>query len=233
MKTHDNRRALRRSIAAMLVGAACLAGGPATAASTQVVFSGTVSSISVPYAIPGIEVGEAISGSLDYDPATSDTQPLNWIGLYQDAISRFSAVIGDQTFAMVASPPSPTSEIVVLNDDFVAGLYRDSLYFRVAVEDVAQPGIARFLQLTFSVGSATRPSALQGDALPATFDPADFQVTSGFVTYLPPGASQGNNLVLTEVSVTPVPEPQSWHLLAAGMTLLLALRHRERLRRRP
>ena len=81
------------------------------------------------------------------------------------AITRFSAEIGDQTFAMIASPPSPTSEIVVLNDDFVSGLYRDSLYFRVAVEDVAQPGVARFLQLTFSVGAATAPSVLQDDAL--------------------------------------------------------------------
>lgn len=231
MKIHDARRPMHTFIAALLLGTACVAGGPAVAASTRVTFSGTVTSVSVPYAIPGIDVGEAISGSLDYDTATSDTQPLDWIGLYQDAITRFSAEIGDQTFAMIASPPSPTSEIVVLNDDFVSGLYRDSLYFRVAVEDVAQPGVARFLQLTFSVGAATPPSVLQDDALPVLFDPAAFQVTSGFVTYLPPGASQGNNFTLTDVSVTPVPEPERWHLLAAGTTLLLAMRYRAGLRR--
>jgi hypothetical protein len=228
MNSHDARRPMHTSIAVLLVGAACAVCGPAVAASTRLAFSGTVTSLSAPYAIPGIDVGEAISGSLDYDAATADAQPINWIGLYPDAITRFSAVIGDQTFAMVASPPSSTSEIVVLNDDFVSGLYRDSLYFRVAVEDIAQPGVARFLQLTFSVGTVTRPAALQDDALPVLFDPSAFQVTSGFVTYLPPGASQGSNFALTDVSVTPVPEPAHWQLLAAGLPLLLALRHRRR-----
>lgn len=230
----NSRRVVLSMRMALITAALCVSvvgGKPAAAAGTTVTFAGTVTSLSAGYEVPGIEVGDTIFGSLDYDPYVSDSQSIDWIGLYRDAITRFSAQIGDQTFSMVPLPASPRSEIDVLNNDLVAGTYYDSLYFRVAVEDAAAPEIARFLQLTFSVAAANPPAVLPSDALPASFNPSAFAVRSGFVTDLPPDASQGSNFVLTEVAVTPVPEPERWHLLAAGMTLLLAMRYRGRMRR--
>ncbi len=206
----------RAAVALCLVIAA---GGAAAAPATRLTFLGAVSSLSSGYAVPGIEVGDAVSGSLDYDPGGTDTQPLGWVGLYSGAITRFSAQIGDQVFSMVTSPPP--SEIVVINDDLVSGLYRDSLYFRVAVEDAALPGVRRFLQLTFSVGAAARPAVLLDDTLPGDFDPQGFSVRSGFVTYFPPGASQGSNIILSDVDVAPVPEPAAVAMLLAGLAWVL------------
>ena len=220
----NGRRVVLSMRMVLIAAALCvsvLGSKPAAAAGTAVTFAGTVTSLSDGYAVPGIEVGDAIFGSLDYDPYVSDLQPIDWIGLYRDAITRFSAQIGDQTFSMVPLPASPRSEIVVLDNDQVAGSYHDSLYFRVAVEDAAAPEIARFLQLTFSVAAADPPAVLLSDTLPASFDPSAFAVRSGFVTDLPPDVSQGSNFVLTEVAVTPVPEPDAWLLLLAGGALLL------------
>lgn len=211
-------RAMQRACAAVATVAAMLATVPAEAV-TRLSFSGVVDSVSAGYAIPGIDVGDAITGSLLYDPTVADGQPLNWIGYYPGAITGFSATMGALSFTQYTAQ-SPNSEIDVINDDFVAGLYRDDLYFRVAVAEAATPDVVRFLQLSFSVAGATRPDVRVDDSLPADFDPLAFSLRRGFITVLPPGASQGNNFVLNSVEVAPVPEPRMSLLMLAGLPLL-------------
>ena len=211
-------RAMQRAGAATLTAVALLATVPAEAV-TRLSFSGVVDSISVGYALPGIYVGDEIAGSLLYDPSVADGQALNWIGYYPGAITGFNATIGALTFTQYTAQ-SPNSEIDVINDDFAAGLYRDNLYFRVAVAEAATPDVARFLQLSFSVAGTTRPGVLVDDSLPADFDPLEFSLRRGFITVLPPGASQGNNFVLNSVTVAPVPEPRMSLLMLAGLSLL-------------
>lgn len=223
-------RAMQRACAAVVTVAAMLATVPAEAV-TRLSFSGVVDSVSAGYAIPGIVVGDTIAGSLLYDPTVADGQPLNWIGYYPGAISGFSATMGALNFTQYTAQ-SPNNEIDVINDDFVGGLYRDNLYFRIAVAEAAVPDVARFLQLSFSVAGTTRPDVLRDDSMPAVFDPADFTLRRGFITVIPPDVSEGNNFVLNAVTVAPVPEPRTSVLMLAGLSLAwLGARLHERHRR--
>nr|WP_304006752.1 hypothetical protein [Methyloversatilis discipulorum] len=224
-------RAMQRACAAVATVAAMLATVPAEAV-TRLSFSGVVDSLSAGYAIPGIDVGDAITGSLLYDPTVADGQPLNWIGYYPGAISGFSATIGALSFTQYTAQ-SPNSEIDVINDDFSAGLYRDSLYFRVAVAEAATPDVVRFLQLSFSVAGTTQPGVLVDDSIPADFDPLAFSLRRGFITVLPPGVSQGSNFALNSVAVAPVPEPRMSLLMLAGLSLLWLGAGLHERRRRP
>lgn len=213
------QRAMQRIGAAIATAVAVSFAAPAAAAVTKLSFSGVVDSLSAGHAIPGIDVGDAISGSLLYDSSVADGQPLNWIGYYPGAISGFSATMGALTFTQYTAQ-SPNSEIDVINDDFVGGLYRDNLYFRIAVAEAAAPDVARFLQLSFSVAGTTRPDVLRDDSVPAVFEPADFTLRRGFITVIPPDVSEGNNFVLNAVTVAPVPEPRTSVLMLAGLSLL-------------
>lgn len=208
-----------RPVAAGLALAAMLVvSGPAGAVS-RLTFSGVVDSLSAGYAIPGVAVGDAVSGSLLFDPTVADGQPLNWMGYYPGAITGFSATLGSQHYTQYTAQ-APNSEIDVINDEFVLGLYRDTLLFRVAVVEAATPDLPRFFQLTFGNSTATPSSSLTSDDVPANWAAGSFALQRGFITVLPPGASQGNNFVLNAVEVAPVPEPRMSLLMLAGLSLL-------------
>lgn len=220
---HRIKALLTRTALALLAG---IGSSGHTLAYTTVTFSGVVDSVSPGYAIPGIGVGDTLSGSLDYDPSILDGNALSWIGYYPGAIFRFNATIGASQFALSSAFATPPSEIDVINDDFFSGTYRDSLYFRVGVEEASNPGVVRFLQLTFSTSAATPPSLLLNDTLPSAPDLGAFGTRRGFLTYNPPGASQGNNFALTSVAVSPIPEADSWLMFFAGLALLAHRIHR-------
>lgn len=205
----NSSRVSYKSIVSILGGAllASVALHGATAGSTLVRFSGEIDSISSGYEIPGIFIGDKVSGVLSFNPATIDDQPLNWIGHYPNAIERFDVTIGSRVFSMTTSE-SPASEIDIINDDYYSETYHDSMLFRIAVNESVDPDVVRFFQLTFSTAAATPPSVLSGDALPENPDLAAFDVRKGFITYMPPGASQGSNFTLTNVEVTPISEPR-------------------------
>jgi hypothetical protein len=168
---------------------------------TKVSFAGTITSLSNGYEIPGINVGDAVAGVLVYDPATPDTQPLSWMGYYAGAIKSLSVTIGGKSYSLAGSPQSPASEINVINDDLVYGTYHDNLLFRAGVFEPANPSVVRFFQLTFGETASTPPTILTSDALPAKPMLDAFSFRRGFITYMPPGASQGNNMTLSSVSV--------------------------------
>ena len=186
-----------------MVAAACVLFSiiaPAAAAPTavKVSFSGTITSISPGYEIPGIFVGDTVSGVLVYDPTTADGQALSWIGYYGDAIKALSVTLGSKSYVLA---PAPSSEIDVINDDLVFGTYYDTMLFRAAVLERGIPDVTRFFQLTFSTSGSVPQTFLTSDALSASPALAALPVRSGFITYLPPGASQGNNLTLDTVRV--------------------------------
>jgi len=174
---------------------------PAHAVLMKLVFQGSITSISEPYAPPGINLGDEVAGELVYDPATIDGQALTWIGYYPDAVKTFTLVIGSRNFPMMAPPD--TNEIDVINDDLVLGKYYDKILFRVAVLDESYQE-ARFFQLTFAQAADVPPTILTSDALDAPIDINQFETKTGFMTYLPPGASQGNDITLTSVHLYPV-----------------------------
>ena len=194
-------------------------------ATTMVTFSGEVDSLSSG-SIPGIDVGDLISGALVFDPTTIDEQALPWIGYYPDAINDFQATIGDQQFSLDISPSS--SEIDVINDDFLFGTYRDTMLFRVAVNETTTPGSIYFLQLTFSIAATSPPSVLLDDTLLSMPDLDAFTTRRGFIRYFPVGASAGTNFVLTSVDVTTVPEPATLALVGLGLTGMGFVRRRMR-----
>lgn len=185
-------------------------------ATTMVTFSGEVDSLSSG-SIPGVAVGDLISGALTFDPTTTDGQALPWIGYYPDAINAFQATIGDQQFSLHMSPSS--SEIDVINDDFFSGTYRDTMLFRVAVDETTSGSIGSiyFLQLTFSIAATSPPSVLLDDTLLSMPDLDAFTTRRGFIRYFPVGASAGTNFVLTSVDVTTVPEPAALGLVGLGL----------------
>jgi hypothetical protein len=178
---------------------------PAHAVLMKLVFKGSIMSLSSDYAIPGINLGDEVAGELIFDPTTSDTQPITFIGLYSDAIKNLNFAIGNKNFSLLQPPPAPTTEIVVINDDLVSGKYYDSIFFRAAVIDQATQDI-RFFQLTFSQSGVIQSMILTSDALAASIDLNAFEGQTGFLTYMPPGASQGNNINLTLLSLYPVSE---------------------------
>jgi len=176
-------------------------------ANTVVRFAGVIDSLSAGYEIPGIEVGDAVSGTLTFNPSTLDGSPVSWIGYYPDAIVSFDVAIGSRLFTLSALG-SPASEIDVINDEDIYGTYYDQMLFRVAVEEAANPGVVRFLQLTFSTGATSPPPLLLDDTLPDSPDLNAFDVRRGFITYIPPGGSQGSNFALTAIEVIPIREPR-------------------------
>ena len=159
-------------------------------------FNGSITSISTYFAPPGINLGDAVSGELTFDSATLDGNPATWMGYYEDAIQSFNLIIGDKKFSM-HTPPN-TSEIDIINDELVWDKYYDYILFRVAVIDQSIE-VLRFFQLTFSQSGTIPPTVLTNDSLTASFDFNDFEIKSGFLTYMPPSASEGNNITLTSV----------------------------------
>jgi hypothetical protein len=164
-------------------------------------FEGSITSISPPYAPPGINLGDDVVGELIFDPSTPDGQPLTWMGYYEDAIKSFKLIIGDKNFPML-TPPN-TSEIDIINDELVWDTYHDYILFKVAVIDPSIE-VSRFFQLTFAQFATIPPTVLTNDALTASFDINEFETKTGFLTYMPPGASEGNNITLTYVHLYPV-----------------------------
>jgi len=165
-------------------------------------FKGSITSISPYYASPGINLGDYVTGELVFDSATPDGQPLAWMGYYEDAIKDFTLIIGDKNFPMLSPPNS--SEIDIINDELVYDNYHDYILFRVAVIDQTFQ-VSRFFQLTFSQTAAIPPTVLINDALTTSININDFEIKTGFLTYMPPGASEGNNITLTYVELYPVP----------------------------
>ena len=164
-------------------------------------FEGSITSISPPYAPSGINLGDNVFGELIYESATPDEQPLTWMGYYEDPIKSFNLIIGSKSFPMRTL--SESSEIDVINDDLVWDRYYDSIYFRVAVLD-QEIQVYRFFQLTFVQSDTILPTVLTSGDLTTAFDINEFETKTGFLTYLPPGASEGNNITLTHVQLYPV-----------------------------
>jgi len=164
-------------------------------------FEGSVTSISPPYATPGINLGDNVFGELIYDSATPDGQPSIWMGYYEDPIKSFKLIIGGNNFPML-TPPN-TSEIDIINDELVWSIYHDYILFRVAVIDQSTE-VTRFFQLTFAQSDTIPPTVLTSGALTAALDINEFETKTGFLTYIPPGASEGNNITFTYVNLYPV-----------------------------
>ena len=174
---------------------------PAHAELMKLDFNGSITSISTYFAPPGINLGDAVSGELIFDSATLDGNPATWMGYYEDAIQSFNLIIGDKKFSM-HTPPN-TSEIDIINDELVWDKYYDYILFRVAVIDQSIE-VLRFFQLTFSQSGTIPPTVLTNDSLTASFDFNEFEIKSGFLTYMPPSASEGNNITLTSVHLYPI-----------------------------
>jgi len=85
---------------------------PAHAKLMKLDFNGSITSISSPYAPPGINLGDDVAGELIFDSATPDLQPLTWMGYYEDPIKSFNLVIGDKNFPMRTLPESSEIDII-------------------------------------------------------------------------------------------------------------------------
>lgn len=190
-------------IMSALVIMSVIPAAPVHAGLMKLSFKGSITSLSPNDAVPGINVGDEVAGELIFDPATSDTQSIASIGLYVDAIKNLDFSIGSKNFSMLQPPPAPTTEIVVINDDLHSGQYHDSMFFRSAVIDQSTQEI-RFFQLTFSRSGMTQPAVLASDALAVSIDLDAFEGHFGFLTYMPPDASQGSNITLTFFHLYPV-----------------------------
>jgi len=205
-------------ILAVLLWLSLATAAPAHAVLMKLVFQGSITSISEPYAPPpGVNLGDEVAGELVYDPATIDEQPLTWIGYYPDAAKTFTLVIEGRNFPMIAPPD--TSEIDVINDDLVLGKYYNKILFRVAVLDESYQE-ARLFQLTFAQAADVPPTLLTSDALGAPIDINQFESKTGFMTYLPPGASQGNDITLTSVHLYAVNRNSGGKIISMLMLLL-------------
>jgi len=204
-------------ILAVLLWLSLATAAPAHAVLMKLVFQGSITSISEPYAPPGVNLGDEVVGELVYDSTTIDGQPLTWIGYYPDAVKTFTLVIGSRSFPMMAQPD--TGEIDVINDDLVLGKYYDKILFRVAVLDESYQE-ARLFQLTFSQAGDVPLTILTSDTLDAQIDVNQFESKTGFMAYLPPGASQGNDITLTSVHLYAVNRNSGGKIIPMLMLLL-------------
>lgn len=180
---------------------------PAYGSRVEVTFSGTVDRLFPSQAVPGIQVGDEVSGVLVYESGTEDRQPLPHIGYYPDAIKTLNVTIGEKAYFLLLPPPSPTSEIDVINDDIVFAVYTDQLLFRAAVVETDDPGVIRFFQLTFSYKEEGPPSILQSDALPTSLDLDAFVTRSGFISIFPPSSSAGSDFLIVSANMDLVSSP--------------------------
>lgn len=189
---------------------------PAHAVFMKLDFEGSISSIYRPEDVfPGLNMGDGVKGSLIYDPSTPDTQPITWIGYYEDAIKRLTLMIGNRNFPML--PPPESSEIDILNDELVYGTYYDNVKFRAAVMDQSLQA-PRFFQLSFGENSSTPPTALSSDALDVSIDINAFLwAKNGFITEFFPGEHGAYYFALTSVSLYPVPES----ILTWGLSMVI------------
>ncbi len=173
-----------------------------------------------------VSVGDVIRGHFSYDTTTGQFGSFSGMAMYAApaAQNALSAAIGQQAMALDA-PLSSSTNVQVANN--AANLHgADSFGIaNVSANQVASQMMA--LSLFDSSGTA-----FSTNALPASLDFAAFNSSSFYYTYSSTAthAMMGANGMLTSLtvspvsgggnSITPVPEPETYAMLLAGLGLL-------------
>lgn len=208
-----------RELATALALATSIACGWAHAATVTWYFGGTLTSVSSDLS-GSFAVGDAVSGSVAFDPAAPNTSPSPLYGTYP-AISGFTVTVGGLTYDLPAA--EMPGEVYVLDE---AG--GDVLQFQASLAGPAVAGLAprtAFLVLADSTGAA-----LSGVSLPAV-PPALAAFDTRYVSIAfetQPKRTPTIEARLSALSLTPVPEPASALAVLFGLAALLAVAARRR-----
>lgn len=209
-------------IAGLVTAAASIFGvaSDAWAANIVLKFSGTTS-----VTMDGVPAGTPFTGTFAYDPGAS--APLGDVPfyggtktVYQDAYHALTLTIGANTVR------ETVPGVITLYDNVnpPSGVpVGDSMYTFTPGGGLPNPSTGSFVGLTpnfIYLGFVDHTgSAFAGPSLPSTLHLGSFTSVFVGVNFHPYGA--GNTTVISSItSLTPVPEPAAWALMAAGLATL-------------
>jgi hypothetical protein len=182
-----------------------LLAAPAGAATLTITFTGTVDVVSPQISSGPFEAGDSISGSLQIDSATPDTDALPTEGEYLGAISNLTFSFGDYdgTGAGENQLHMRDGESNVVDNFFVQS-------------EFAGPDVAGFPPQLFHLDLGDSENAVfTSDVIPASLDLADFEIRGLFIGFLDGNNVYGVNGTITSLTYA-VPEPGALALLALG-----------------
>jgi PEP-CTERM motif len=205
---------------------AAVTAGRADASTITHQFSTTVTSVdptaaAYPPSLAGLVVGDPITGTLTYDPASAPVAN-PFLGIFGDATLY---TLGSASFSVnvngtIFNWTGPLSAFVWDNDNLPSGVRVGVIFsnpFSAASEPLFQLGIL-----------GLSPSIFSSEALPTNFVFNSIfqlgQFGSGFEPWLVSGPFS-----LTQADPAAVPEPASFLLLGTGLTLLATRWRRSRL----
>jgi hypothetical protein len=198
---------------ALALGLAGALAAPAGAATITVSFTGTVDFVSPQISSGPFEAGDPISGSLQIDSATPDSDALPTEGEYLGAVSNLLFSFGgyDGTGA--------GENQLHMRDG--AGFVVDNFFVQSGFDGANVGGFPPQL-FHLDLGD-TANTVFTSDVIPASLDLADFEIRGLFIGFL-----DGNNVYAVNGTITAltytVPEPGVLALLALGAGLLAARR---------
>jgi hypothetical protein len=205
--------------------AAGIAATGALAATSSFTFTGKTS-----VAMDGVAAGTPFSGSFVYDPGASapgGTVPFYGGSetVYHNAYTSLTMTIGANTVHAVVPGPMALYDSV----DPPSGVPKGDSLYTFKPGTLPNPSVGSFTGLTpnfIYLGFVdTTGRVFSGSALPATLSLDSFTAAFIGVNFHPFGA--GNTTVISSLTtLTPIPEPAAWMLMAAGLAGLAVARRR-------
>jgi PEP-CTERM motif len=194
----------RRFIAGLFVLLTTL---PAVSAPVTFTFAGQLSFVS-PALSSAFNIGDSFAGSFTFESVTADMSPLSPnLGEYAPAIT-FSISVGALSF----SSPSPNARITVQNGS--PDIY--DVHGELTTGNAGfVPSFWEFVIWDFD------GTMLNSDALPLTPLPLSLaEIFDLELFFAVPAGIMGGNLSSFELAAAPVPEPETYALVLAGLGIL-------------
>lgn len=204
-----------------VAAAVALAATSASAATYVMGFSGfTNPSLADPLG------GTAVSGTLSYTDAVSDSNGSSAFGTYANAIVGGSVTVGPTTWTL--GRDAIVGDAETLKVTYGPPTLFQTLEFKTGLDGASVGGLEpSYANITLNIVDENNPP-LSSDAVPTSIDGSKFTGRT-LTLYFGSPAIQEYDIRLVTV-MAPVPEPQEWAMLGVGLAVVGLVARRRRVR---